>query len=86
MKPGEWNALRARFLSAVEKTQELALSSPKLNEKLLPDDFPLPFWKRESIGSGLLHGAVHSAHHLGQIVTIRQLLGLWPPPAGSLTW
>jgi hypothetical protein len=29
---------------------------------------------------------VHSSHHLGQVVTIRQLLGLWPPPAGALTW
>jgi hypothetical protein len=29
---------------------------------------------------------VHSSHHLGQIITIRQLLGLWPPPGGTLTW
>lgn len=86
MNPGEWDSLRARFLKSVETTQRLAIACPTLDEKLLPESFPLPFWERESIGSGLLHGAVHSSHHLGQVVTLRQLMGLWPPRAGSLTW
>jgi hypothetical protein len=30
--------------------------------------------------------ATHTAHHLGQIIVLRQLLGAWPPPAGSWTW
>lgn len=84
--PGEWNSLRARFLKSIETTQGLAIACPKLDQKLLPDDLPLPFLERESIGSGLLHAVVHSSHHLGQIVTLRQLMGLWPPPAGSMTW
>jgi uncharacterized damage-inducible protein DinB len=32
------------------------------------------------------HVAQHNAHHLGQIVVLRQILGIWPPPAGSYTW
>jgi hypothetical protein len=32
------------------------------------------------------HVAQHNAHHLGQVVILRQFLGLWPPPAGSFTW
>lgn len=32
------------------------------------------------------HVAQHNAHHLGQVVILRQMLGLWPPPAGSFTW
>ena len=43
------------------------------------------FVQRESPGPGLLHAAIHSSHHLGQIVTIPQLLQLWPPAAGSMT-
>ena len=86
MAPGEWEALRARFLASVELTQQLALTSGKLDERLLPEDFPLPVWQRESVGSGLLHAAMHNAHHLGQVVTLRQLMGLWPPKAGSMTW
>lgn len=32
------------------------------------------------------HVAQHNAHHLGQVVVLRQLLGVWPPPSGSCTW
>src|SRR5882724_8166200 len=72
--PGGWEALREQFLRSVEKTQALAAGSPRLNEKLLPQDSPLPFWNRESIGSGLLHGVIHNSHHLGQVVVLRQLM------------
>src|SRR5207245_10559075 len=84
--PGGWEALREQFLRSVETTQQLAAASPRLDEKFLPQDSPMPFFQRESIGSGLLHGVIHSAHHLGQIVTLRQLMNLWPPPGGGMTW
>jgi uncharacterized damage-inducible protein DinB len=86
MEPGGWNDLRVRFLATAERTQQLALTCDRLHEKLLPENLPLPVLQHDSIGSGLLHAAVHSSHHLGQIVTLRQLLGLWPPQAGSMTW
>jgi uncharacterized damage-inducible protein DinB len=86
LESGGWPALRDRFLAAVKQTQELAAISQRLNEKLLPTDSALPFWERESVGSGLVHASIHSAHHLGQVVTLRQLLKLWPPAAGSMTW
>lgn len=86
MEAGGWDDLRARFLASVERTQQLAMSCENLDDKLLPKDFPLPFWQRESVGSGLLHAAVHNSHHLGQVVTLRQVMGLWPPQAGSMTW
>ena len=41
---------------------------------------------QESCGSGILQAAMHSGHHLGQIITMRQLMGLWPPPGGTITW
>ncbi len=28
----------------------------------------------------------HNSYHLGQIVTLRQELGTWPPPRGGDTW
>ena len=30
--------------------------------------------------------ASHTSYHIGQVVTLRQLLGKWPPPSGGLTW
>lgn len=82
----EWPALRDRFLAVVRESQEIAATSPNLDLKLLPEGVEIPFLDRDSRGSGVLHGAIHSAHHLGQIVLLRQIMGLWPPAAGSMTW
>ena len=83
---GEWPALHDRFLAVIRESQEIASSALDLERKLLPDGVELPFLDRETRGSGVLHGAIHSAHHLGQVVLLRQILGLWPPAAGSMTW
>jgi hypothetical protein len=40
----------------------------------------------EGWDSGLLSAALHNTHHLGQIITLRQLMGVWPPPSGTITW
>lgn len=29
---------------------------------------------------------VHNSYHVGQIATVRQALGAWPPAKGGLTW
>jgi len=41
----------------------------------------MAFWQ-----DWFLHVATHNAHHLGQVILLRQLTGAWPPPAGSWTW
>ena len=84
--PDRWDALRTRYLHAVEEANRLAAESDSLGDPLLPPGVHIPSLAHESLGAGLLHAAVHSSHHLGQIITIRQLLGLWPPPAGTITW
>ena len=83
---GDWDALRTRYLESIEEAKRIAAQSDSLNDSILPPDVPNPVLSKESRGSGLLHAAVHNSHHLGQIITLRQLLGLWPPPAGSMTW
>ncbi|HSP07188.1 MAG TPA: DinB family protein [Acidobacteriota bacterium] len=30
--------------------------------------------------------ASHNSYHLGQVALLRQMLGVWPPPGGGLTW
>ena len=39
-----------------------------------------------TIRDALTHVAEHNAHHMGQVVLLRQLIGKWPPPDGSWTW
>ena len=82
----EWPALHDRYLAVIGESEQIARSAPDLDAKLLPEGVPIPFLERDTRGSGVLHGAIHAAHHLGQVVLLRQLMGLWPPPAGSMTW
>jgi uncharacterized damage-inducible protein DinB len=81
-----WDALRQRYIQAIEAAKQIATESESLADSLLPPDVKVSSLARESRGSALLRGAVHNSHHLGQIITIRRLMGLWPPPAGTIEW
>ena len=81
-----WEELRTRYLASIVAAKRIVEESSALDQPLLPQGVDIPFLAKESRGSGILHAAVHSGHHLGQIVTMRQLMQLWPPSAGSLTW
>jgi uncharacterized damage-inducible protein DinB len=82
----EWDALRTRYLRSVEEAKRIAAEASSLANPLLPVGTDIPILERESHGTALLRAAVHNTHHLGQIITIRRLLGRWPPPGGSLSW
>ncbi len=81
-----WDALRTRFLHSIDEAKRIAEESDSLGDPLLPPDVHIPSLSKESCGSGILQAAMHSGHHLGQIITMRQLMGLWPPPGGTITW
>jgi hypothetical protein len=81
-----WDGLRTRYLRAIEDAKRIVAESDSLADPLLPPGVQIAALARESHGSGILHAAVHSSHHLGQIITMRQLMGLWPPPSGTITW
>ena len=40
----------------------------------------------ETVGELLADFALHTAHHFGQIITVRQALDAWPPAGGGDTW
>jgi uncharacterized damage-inducible protein DinB len=81
-----WDALRTRYLGAIAAAKRIAAESGSLGDPVLPPGLDVAGLAKESRGAGLLHAAVHGSHHLGQIITIRQLMGLWPPPGGTITW
>ncbi|GJM30224.1 MAG: hypothetical protein DHS20C17_28590 [Cyclobacteriaceae bacterium] len=38
-------------------------------------------------GFGVIQAmASHISYHLGEVVLLRRMLGLWPPPSGGYTW
>ncbi|WDA58091.1 DinB family protein [Deinococcus aquaticus] len=49
-------------------------------------DLANPVNHEETIGELLADMALHTAHHFGQVVTVRQALGAWPPAGGGDTW
>jgi uncharacterized damage-inducible protein DinB len=76
----DWEPLREQFLAGLQTALEL----PADGRLQPPIEFP-PL-ANYTIADAMTHLAQHNAHHLGQIVILRQALGAWPPPGGSFTW
>ncbi len=76
----DWVRVRDQFLDDLGRAVKL----PAKGRIDPPIEYPsLADYDSED---ALTHVAQHNSHHLGQIVTLRQALGLWPPPGGSYTW
>ena len=79
---GGWEALRQRYVRSIDEAKRIAAESDSLTDALLPSSASVASLAKESRGSALLRGALHNSHHLGQIITMRRLMSLWPPPVG----
>lgn len=81
----DWPALVDRFQAGLARAVAIGEDRDRFQAPITPViEFPplAQFTVRDALG----HIAQHNSHHLGQIVTVRQVLGLWPPPFGSWTW
>jgi uncharacterized damage-inducible protein DinB len=83
--PGAWTDVRARFLAGLERAVALGDAADTPDRPLDPP-IEFPQLAGYTLRDALVHVASHNAHHLGQIIVLRQLMGLWPPPSGSWTW
>lgn len=83
--PGSWEEVRHTFLSGLNALAVLGENTSRLDAPIAPAiEFPpLAHYTRRDV---LVHAGQHNAHHLGQIITLRQVMGYWPPPSGSYTW
>jgi uncharacterized damage-inducible protein DinB len=81
--PGSWPEIRERFLAGLERSAALGESG---GERSIAPPIQFPPLARYTVNDALVHVASHNAHHLGQIVLLRQILGRWPPPSGNFTW
>ena len=82
---GSWPAVRARFLESLERAAALGSNKAALPAPLDPP-VEFPPLAGYTLSDALVHVATHNAHHLGQVITLRQQMNAWPPPAGSWTW
>lgn len=74
-----------RFLEGLRQAAAMGAKTERLGHRLAPA-IEFPPLAHYTVHDALTHIAVHNAHHLGQVVVLRQMLGRWPPPAGSWTW
>ncbi len=82
---GSWSAVHERFEQGFTRALRLADDEERTSQPIAPP-LEFDFLKGYTTGDALAHLALHNAHHLGQIVVLRQQAGAWPPPAGSWTW
>lgn len=75
--PDDWATLRATFLQDAARLRAVARDPERC---AAPDSRGVP------LAAMLTNYAGHSVYHLGQVVTVRQALELWPPPGGGDTW
>ena|SRR5215203_472935 len=85
VQSGEWNEILTRFEAGLERAGTLADDESRAATRLAPA-IELDFLAGYTTADALTHVSLHNAHHLGQITTLRQQLGAWPPPSGSWTW
>jgi hypothetical protein len=72
--PGTWRHLVNDFLAGIEECGRIA------REKA---DVTSPARDDTSLDYDLAESALHNAYHLGQIVLLRRIMGLWPPEGGD---
>ena len=79
---GDWPKILKQFHEGLDKVAQLDPSS----KAPIDPPFEIPPLAHHDAGDVVSHVALHNSHHLGQVITLRQCMGLWPPPAGSFTW
>jgi hypothetical protein len=73
-----WSALVEKFETGLAEADSMTTS--------LDSSDDLPAWPKVPPFAAYLVFMQHNAYHIGQIVTTRQALGLWPPPDYKITF
>jgi hypothetical protein len=68
--PGDWEGLCGAFLASFDDLLACA-DDPELMGRELKE--------HQTAGCWLANHACHNAYHLGQIVLLRRMLGIWNP-------
>jgi uncharacterized damage-inducible protein DinB len=81
-----WSELCDRFLQGAEEAASVASDAARLPAMIRCPARPAKAARLASVQDELISLAAHNAYHLGRIVLLRQLLGIWPPPTGGFRW
>lgn len=73
-----WAGLVEHFAVGLKEAEKVARKA-KLANKMGPK-------LKRTFADQIMHLSIHNAYHAGQIVSLRRLIGNWPPPSGGATW
>jgi len=75
---GTYNRELGKLLTGINYMTQTML--PQINCLKGPmGDYPNGFAVIQSMAS-------HISYHLGEVILLRRMLGIWPPPSGGFTW
>jgi uncharacterized damage-inducible protein DinB len=86
MEGESWAALYRRFFQGASEAVEATRSEARLNRMVRCPSRPGKPVREMSVREQLENMGAHNAYHLGRIVLLRQLLGVWPPKSGGFAW
>jgi uncharacterized damage-inducible protein DinB len=78
VEPEDWTVLRSAYLESLQQLRDLAKRPEILEQPVQPDS-------NRTVGYHITRILVHNAHHLGQVILLRQLMDAWPPKDGGGT-
>jgi uncharacterized damage-inducible protein DinB len=81
-----WNQLRQRFFATNKEAVAAALDASRLDIEVRCPSRPGMPVRTMTVREQLESLGAHNAYHLGRIVLLRQLQGLWPPPSWGFSW
>jgi uncharacterized damage-inducible protein DinB len=81
-----WTELCRRFLEGANQAASIAGDPSRLAAVVRCPSRPGQPIRFMSVQDQLISLAAHNAYHLGRVVLLRQVLGVWPPPAGGFSW
>jgi uncharacterized damage-inducible protein DinB len=81
-----FGALCERYFDGLTAAVEAATDTSRHDREIRCPSRPGLPMRAMTVLEQLQNLAAHNAYHLGRIVLLRQLLGVWPPPSGGDSW
>jgi uncharacterized damage-inducible protein DinB len=82
----DWDALKTHFVRLLADYASLADSSPREMRRQIDSARQEDTKRSGTLEAVCWQMVAHNSYHTGQIVTLRQALGVWPPPGGGDSW
>jgi uncharacterized damage-inducible protein DinB len=86
MEKESWKELCGRFFRGAHEAAEATRDKERLAKMVRCPSRPGQAVRVMSAREQVENLAAHNAYHLGRIVLLRQLLGVWPPQSGGFSW